>query len=209
MIRLNLSRFSLGLFALLAHLSGWAQVPSVAFYYGAAWRPELAAFDIVVLEPAHGHDPQRLRTPGMEPFAYLSVGELPDRHPAAPLAPAGCLSAARNPHWGGRIWNHAEPACRQFWIEHLFEPLWQRGWRGFFLDTLDSYRLDPQLDTNRQQAGLVELIGAIKQRAPDARLMLNRGFELLPQTAEAVELVAAESLLHRYEAASGTYAPTS
>ncbi|WP_144326312.1 endo alpha-1,4 polygalactosaminidase [Tepidimonas aquatica] len=206
---LNLGRFSLGILALLAHLGGWAQAPSVALYYGETWRPELTAFDIVVLEPAYGHDPQRLRAPGMEPFAYVSVGELPDHHPGAAQAPAGCLSSVRNPHWGARIWNHAEAACRGFWIEQVFAPLWQRGWRGFFLDTLDSYRLDPQLDPTRQQAALAELIRAIRQRAPQARLMLNRGFELLPQVADAVELVAAESLLHRFDAARGAYSPTS
>lgn len=184
----------------------WGQEISVAFYYGAAWRPELAAFDVVVLEPRQGHDPQRLRTPAMEPFAYLSVGELLDSHPAAATAPPDC-KAERNPHWGGRVWDHTQAPCQRYWIEQIFLPLWRDGWRGFFLDTLDSHRIVPQWDSKLHEAALVGLIRTLKHLAPEARLMLNRGFELLPEVADHVDIVAAESLLHRFDAATGRYGP--
>lgn len=192
------------LICLLALFSAAASAQSVAFYYGRAWLPELAAFDIAVVEPLAGFEPARLRRPGFEPFAYVSVGELRADHPGAANLPPGCR-AGENSAWGSLVLDHSEPNCRQHWITAVFEPLWARGWRGFFLDTLDSYRLAPKHDAAAQQAGLVALVREIKRLHPGARLMLNRGFELLPDIAPLTEMVAAESLFGRFDAATGSY----
>jgi hypothetical protein len=88
------------LLLVLAWLPQVAHALSVAFYYGRDPLPELAAFDIAVVETRHGFDPARLRRPGFEPFAYVSVGELAADHPALPGMPATCLVGI-NPAWGG------------------------------------------------------------------------------------------------------------
>jgi hypothetical protein len=81
-------------------------------------------------------------------------------------------------------------------IEHVIAPPWDKGYRGFFLDTLDSYRLAATTDAQRarQQAGLVAVIRAIKARYPDAKLIFNRGFEILPQVHDFAYAVVFESL---------------
>lgn len=186
-------------------LAAWpAHGLSVAFYYGREWLPELSAFDIAVVEPRHGFSPHSLRRPGFEPFAYVSVGELHADHPALEALPAACR-LAKNPAWNSVVLDQARDDCRRYWIEQVFTPLWQAGWRGFFLDTLDSYRLAPQADASRQQAGLVTLVETLKAHHPGLRLILNRGFELLPQIAPLVEAVAAESLFGRYDPTSRSY----
>lgn len=188
----------------LAAVMSMARAQTVAFYYGQEWLPELAAFDIAVVEPLHGFEPAQLRRPGFEPFAYVSVGEMRADHPAAAGLPAACRVGV-NAAWGGVILDHSRELCRRYWIETVFTPLWSRGWRGFFLDTLDSYHLLSGGDTVAQEAGLVSLIEEIRRKHPEARLILNRGFELLPQVAPLVEAVAAESLFGRYDAASRSY----
>ena len=55
--------------------------PAVAVFYAEqAPLAELKAFDIAVVEPDHGYDPIRYRTPDSELFAYVAVAEVqPDR----------------------------------------------------------------------------------------------------------------------------------
>ena len=54
--------------------------------------------------------------------------------------PAGVLTG-ENRAWGSSVIDHTAPAWPDFPIERILAPLWERGYRGFFLDTLDSYHL--------------------------------------------------------------------
>ncbi|MGN6388318.1 MAG: bifunctional glycoside hydrolase 114/ polysaccharide deacetylase family protein, partial [Burkholderiaceae bacterium] len=187
--------------------------PSIAFYYGA--QPpltDLAAFDIAVVDPDHVPDPaahRRAPADGAhELYAYVSLGEIqPSRRYYADLPP-GVLHGG-NAAWGSRVIDQAAPGWRGFFLDRVIEPLWQAGWRGFFLDTLDSYQLFAATDAERaaQAAAMTETIRELKRRHPEARLILNRGFELLPQIAPLVQAVAAESLYEGYDAARKAYRP--
>ena len=84
-------------------------------------------------------------------------------------------------------------------------PLWKQGFRGFFLDTLVSYRLATNFDEKAQQDGLVRVIETLHQRYPGIRLILNRGFEIVPRVRDKVQMVAAESLLRGWDASLKRY----
>jgi hypothetical protein len=61
--------------------NSWGQDFSAAVFYGAnpPWD-ELKAFNVVVVEPEHGFNPEEHRTSTSELFAYVSLGEvLPSR----------------------------------------------------------------------------------------------------------------------------------
>ncbi|MBK4738232.1 bifunctional glycoside hydrolase 114/ polysaccharide deacetylase family protein [Noviherbaspirillum pedocola] len=187
--------------------------PTVAFYYGD--HPplaELAAFDIAVVEPAHVADPRRSARNAAgashQLFAYVSVGEVRADRPYYARLPKGSLRGG-NAAWGSRVIDQTAPGWRDFFLDAIVAPLWQAGWRGFFLDTLDSYGLFAKTDAERraQTDALVALITEFKRRYPDARLMTNRGFELLPRVASLIDAVAAESLVAGYDAASDSYRP--
>ena len=187
--------------------------PSVAFYYGA--QPPLAdlqAFDIAVVEPDFVPDPRRharAEADGAhELFAYVSLGEVhPTRAYYASL-PAGSLRGS-NAAWGSRVIDQTAPGWQAFFLDAIIAPLWQRGWRGFFLDTLDSYQLFAATDDARraQQDAMVGILKEFKRRYPEGRLMLNRGFELLPQVAPLISAVAAESLYQGFDAGANSYRP--
>ena len=91
------------------------------------------------------------------------------------------------------------------------DALWRRGYRRFFLDTLDSYRLGLDSERAREQAaaGWIQLIRTLAERHPDARWILNRGFELLPEVSSLVDGVVAESLFDGWDPVTKTYAPVS
>ncbi len=183
--------------------------PAVAFYYGAnpPWD-ELQAFDLVVVDPDHVKDPAAVKLPHTQLAAYVSVGEVhPDRAYVADI-PKTWIKG-KNKDWGSLIIDQASPAWPKFFTDRVLTPLWNAGYRTFFLDTLDSYQQFAKTPEERakQEAGLVTLVNMVKQRYPQAQLMFNRGFEILPRTHQQVAWVAAESLLQGYSASKGQYAP--
>jgi polysaccharide biosynthesis protein PelA len=187
----------LGLSLLLPMLAARAAQPSVAFFYGPQPPPAvLRDFDWVVVQPDAVAQPQQLAGPHTTVFGYVSLGELATESAAARAMPAQCR-LGRNGPWGSWIVDQRQPACRAFYLQHVFGPLRAQGYRDFFLDTLDSYRLalGSPSERARYRAGLIALIEAVHQRDPQGRFMLNRGFELLDALqGQGVIAVAAESL---------------
>jgi peptidoglycan/xylan/chitin deacetylase (PgdA/CDA1 family) len=182
-----------------------AAVPAVALHYGAdAPLEELKAFDIVVVEPDHGFDPVRYRKPYSELFAYVAVGEIQPSRSYAKAIPAEHLLAANN-DWGSKVIDLSWPEWPTFVAEVIVRPLWEKGYRGFFLDTLDSYRLAKGVDEVAQQRGLIAVIETLHRQYPGIRLMLNRGFEVVPAVRDKVMMVAAESLFKGWNAGSRRY----
>lgn len=210
LLRLVLVAVVLGTAVTVSAQSG-APVPSVAFHY-AANPPlaELKAFDIAVIEPDHVPDPKPHRREAAvgasELYAYVSLGEVLPSRAYYKEIPAGILKG-ENRDWGSSVVDQAHPAWPAFFIERIVAPLWQRGYRGFFLDTLDSYHLIAKTPEARavQEAAMVATLRALKLRYPQIRLIFNRGFEILPQVNAMVQAVAAESMFRGYDAGRKVY----
>ncbi len=180
---------------------------SIAFFY-AANPPldELKAFDIVVVDPDHsGISPREYQTAHSQLFAYVSAGEAdPNRSSFKKIDPAWLI--ADNSGWGTRVVDLSNPAWRDYFLDQVVEPLWVAGYRGFFLDTLDSYQLVKDKERiPRLVEGLITVIRGIKARHPEARLIMNRGFEILEQVKDVTFAVAAESLFQNFDPAGGSY----
>lgn len=193
----------------LLSLAAWGRPSSVAFYYGAeAPWDELQAFDWVVLDPGHYPVPPKNTVGKAQPFAYVSVGEVAPDRPYAKEVPKDWLLGG-NPAWGSAVVDLARPEWTAFLADKVVRPLWESGYRNFFLDTLDSYQLyatTPEA-RSRQEAGLVSLIRGLRARFPGIGLFLNRGFEVLPQVHDEVAGVAVESLFEGWDAETKQYRP--
>jgi len=179
---------------------------SVALYY--ALNPpvnELKAFDIVVVDPDSGLTPEAYGAGSSSLFAYVSAGEAdPDRNYTEQMSREWFVG--ENKEWNSKVVDVSNPAWRTFFIDKVIEPLWKTGYRGFFLDTLDSYQLSADKSKMAaMESGLVEIIRAIKTRHPEVRLILNRGFEIFPKVKDLVFAVAAESLYQNFNPATGQY----
>ncbi|NMM14724.1 MAG: hypothetical protein HHJ17_14475 [Rhodoferax sp.] len=181
--------------------------PAVAFYYGAnpPWN-ELQAFDLVVVDPDHVPDPKLPALPHTRLAAYVAVGEVQPSRPYASAIPKAWLRG-ENKDWGSRLIDQSRPEWPRFFTDSIITPLWNSGYRTFFLDTLDSYQLFAKTPAERalQEAGMVAVVDALKQRYPQAKLIFNRGFEILPRTHAQVEAVVAESLFQGYDAGKTRY----
>lgn len=199
-------RFVIYLWVLFACANSYAN-PNTAFFYGKPVPVDLMAhFDQVVVDPDNIDNIEPLTAKGMTVFAYLSVGEINQSRSWYTDIPKQWL-LGENKAWGSSVVDLSNKAWQDYLINKLIAPLWQRGYRGFFLDTLDSYQLiteDPKRRLVQQQA-LITIIRTIHQRFPDVKLIFNRGFEVLPEVANYAVAVAAESLFQRWNAASASY----
>ena len=191
--------------------------PSFAFYYGKdiPWEA-LGAFDVAVVEPGNVSDgtgdnagvrgwSHRLN-PGTTVAAYIAVGEVhPTRGYFKAMRPEWKLG--ENADWGSIVVDQAAPGWSAFYLAQVIKPLWDQGYRAFFLDTLDSFYLvakTPEAQL-KQIAGMASLIKDIKRAYPNAKLIFNRGFEILPQVNTLAYAVAAESLFQGWDAGKNEY----
>lgn len=206
-MRLTLLRISVGFLLWLSVSFVAGAAPNVALYYGAnpPWE-ELKPFDVVVVEPEHGVDPRGARNARTQVFAYLSAGEIEFERPYAKALPKG-LARGTNEPWRSHVVDQTHPDWPRFFVDRIAAPLWEAGYRGFFLDTLDSFQLIASTDEERaQQAqGLARAIRALRDRYPDAKLIFNRGFEVLPELHREVYAVAAESLFRGWDQKARQY----
>lgn len=182
--------------------------PSVAFFYGK--HPPLDVlrdFDWVVVQPDAVARPETFARLHTTVFGYLSLGEVAKGSTAARALPAQCRLGENRP-WNSWIVDQAQVVCRSFYLDHIIEPLRARGYRDFFLDTLDSYRLVLKTPAERAayRKGLIALIEAMHRASPGARFILNRGFQLLDALkGRGVIGVAAESLYRGWNPATRQY----
>jgi uncharacterized protein (TIGR01370 family) len=193
-----------------------ANQKSFAFYYGA--NPplqELRVFDHVILEPDHVNGPAPASGPGDTAassrwIAYVALGEVHRTRPYYRKIPKDWI-LGENPSWGSAVLDQTPEAWPDFYLAHVIVPLWKRGYRGFFLDALDSYELyvkSPEARA-RQEQGLIAVIRRIKKAYPEARLVLNRGFTILPEIHDQIYAVAFESLFRGWDAARGKFTEVS
>ena len=190
--------------------------PSVAFYYGEAIPfDELGAFDWVVVQPgpalAEAKDLRSAFGPHTRSFAYVSVGEIGAEDPRLRAMPPGWLLAS-HPSWNTRVIDQTAPGWGAFLRDQIVAPLWKAGFRGLFLDTLDSYELAANTpeQRQRQQQALRQNVQELVQGFPGIRLILNRGFDLVDAgLATAIDAIAAESLYRGWDQQSRSYVDVS
>ncbi len=191
--------------------NSWSQDFSAAVFYGAnpPWD-ELKAFNVVVVEPDHGFRPKDYKTPTSELFAYVSLGEVLSSRAYAQDIPEAWF-IGENKAWESKIVDQTQDEWREFVLTKIIDPLWSQGYRGFFLDTLDSYQLvqQDQLFQKAQQQGLINVIRTIKQNYPEAKLILNRGFELVPNVHQEMYALAVESLFQGWNPSIKEFVPVS
>lgn len=181
---------------------------SVAFFYAANPPIDvLSQFDKIVLEPDNisQKDLVQLTASGASAFAYLSVGEVgPHRAYASLLLPEWILG--KNPAWNSDVLDLSNSRLRQFLLGRV-KQLQEAGYDGIFLDTMDSFNLVADTDSEKalQRAGLIKFIKDLGSLKSPPRIITNRGFEVLDAVAEHVEAVAAESLYASWNNEQQTY----
>lgn len=198
--------------SILAAQAAAAQASPAAFFYASNPPLEaLAAFGQIVLQPeaVTKDEVEWVQRGGCAAFAYLSIGELlPGEGWAREARPEWRLG--QNTAWGTWVMDPSRREWRELLLRRA-QALRAKGFAGLFLDTLDSplaNATDPAARRVREDA-LVSLLAELKQRDANVRLLLNRGFELLPRLSTLAAGVVAESLFRTFDPATRRYSAAS
>ncbi len=137
--------------------------------------------------------------------AYVSIGEIePWRETKTPYKKSWIIS--KNRTWDSLIADLRNRKYQEFIFERV-ATLYKKGYRNFFLDTMDAYHVtakDKKLFKEQQKA-LIEIVHRLHKKYPKSKLILNRGFELLDKIHNDISAVVAESLISRYDHATKSY----
>ncbi len=188
----------------LAVLMGWMAASTAqaderwAVYYGNALQAEdFASFDLIVLDAEHSGPVAPLKAQGKTVLGYLSLGEAESYRPYYKEIKHKKLVLAKNPQWPDhRVIDIRNPAWEAMVSGTLIPQLLAQGFDGVMFDTIDSPLHMERLDAKRY-AGMgktaADVICSIRAEYPDMKIMLNRGFEILPQVAGCIDMVMAET----------------
>lgn len=183
------------------------------------WKPEQTRFcidyslipdsavlrghDLCIIAVTAQVDLPLLREGGRSVLAYASMVEVqPGSREAEAAKKRGIPIIAQNPNWSSSVLDITHPQWLPWVLEDLAKPAITRGFDGLFLDTLDSAQLISAAHPEKAEScrsALVHAIQQVKAQHPGTRLILNRGFDLLPDVARDADAVLVESLYQTWD----------
>ena len=206
------SKFLLLFFLLGTLLFASTPKKSAIVYYGSNISyPMVGIHDYIIVEPnnidvyQHGFEVYRDKM-----YAYVSIGEIDPSDPAFAKLDKR-LIVGKNKAWKSHLLDLTDPAYKEFLFKEMIEPQIKRGFVNFFFDTLDSYQLIAKTkeDRAKNEAALVDIIHTFHQRYPHAKLILNRGFEILDKVHTDITALLFESYYQGVGGKNLSYRPVS
>jgi uncharacterized protein (TIGR01370 family) len=169
----------------------------------------LARYNIIVLDPAFEGSVEDCEAGGAKTFAYISLGEFATTQNIVSLPSDPAVLLDENPNWPGTFnVDVRRPEWRSHILDEVVPRLLALGFAGLFLDTLDTPPHLEEIDPIRfrgMHAAAAALVHALRRRVPDAPIIMNRGYALLAEVADAIDGVVAESFLTTYDFATKSY----
>lgn len=207
--RLAAALAGLGAFAPLLHATAVPQGPRFAVYYGHEDAPALSDCDVAVLDAEADDRLLARRAQGAIFLGYLSMGEIHATRTYAAAAESAGILLHPNPHWpDARFVDMRAEAWSRLVLEQLVPAIVARGFDGVFLDTLDDAEHLETTDPARfagMVAAAAALVRRMRQRFPTLRIMINRGYAVLPQIGGRFDMLLGESVRAAHDAARGGY----
>lgn len=184
------------------HVRRWAayydtQLPATAF----------EDLDLVIFDGRYHPDISPLKGKAVV-LAYISAGEVHgDTQEKLLLENTGAI-LYKNTNWDSYVVHPGSGRWRKMIFAHV-DKAQKDGFDGVMLDTLDSpiewgRSLSPDRHKKMQQAS-VKLIKDIRAKYPKMKIMLNRGFIILPEAAPYIDYALAESLLTQKDNSTGQF----
>lgn len=174
-----------------------AQAERWVVYYGASLPPEkFGSYDVIVFD--------REYHPSLEPLhqktllGYISLGEAENYRRDFDELKSRELFLVTNEAWRDHIIvDIRRPEWKAYIIETLVPQTLEKGFDGVMFDTVDSpvylELKHPEKYKGMKQAA-ADIIASVRARYPDIKIMMNRGFDVLPQVADKIDMVMAETV---------------
>lgn len=185
----------------------WNDVSSFICYYGD-FCEEQKNFDVAILHSNTLYTTENaaekvkeLSDSGTYTIAYITVGEDDALNVADGLGQGGYASyyiyengyPKQNPNWGSYFVDASNPVWQEKILEEAGRIL-DYGVDGLFLDTLDTVDVRPE-----SIGGLTELVKRLHETYPAAKLVANRGFNLLKYISPYISGLMFESFNTTYD----------
>ncbi|MGQ3030406.1 MAG: endo alpha-1,4 polygalactosaminidase [Ferrovibrionaceae bacterium] len=199
--------------ALQATPAAAADPPWIVYYGDSAPVAAFVPYRVVVLDADHYPQPLRaIAAQGSLLLGYMSLGEVENHRSHYQATVAAGIVLDENPNWPGSYYvDVRSPAWTRLIVDTLAPAILAKGFSGFFLDTLDNppylERTDPARFAGMTD-GAANLVTALRQRFPQAPIMLNRAFEILPRVVADIDFSLGESVFAAYDFETKKYKPT-
>jgi uncharacterized protein (TIGR01370 family) len=194
---------------LIASARNW-----VVYYDNTLPPTTFNPYDIVVFDDIKHPKPlQSLRNRPRLILGYISYGEAGGNRPF-PVHNTPGVRLEPNPWWEGNdIVDTRTEAWRNFILKEHIPTILAQGFNGIMIDTIESPLYlagkDPAKYAGLKQA-TIQLIRDTRKQYPNIVIMLNRGFEILPDVAPDIDLILMESTMvqHDRKENKSQYLPT-
>lgn len=183
--------------------SNLPHLPWIVFYGEKAPAGAFDTFNPVVLQ-ATAHPPiQPLLRQGKEVLGYVALTQTETSDPWYVKTKEKGIFIAEDVNWK-TSWtvDIRQPYWKQLFLDEIVPYVLTQGFTGLLMDQADVAIALEQNDPVKykgMQAALIDLINAIHLKFPEARLMLNRGYEILPQVGHVIAYELAETLYSSYD----------
>ena len=201
--------------AALLCLTGCTPAPRMAgdikhwavYYDDKLPAKEFKSLDLVVFDRRHHPKLDALKGHTIV-LAYVSMGEVYDDVPEkAQLEKENVLLSQHNV-WKSHAVDITSPLWRKLVLGYVDDAA-QKGFDGVMLDTIDSplYWAETQAPERRDamREAAVALVNAIHASHPTMKLMVNRGFAVLPMIAPVIDYALAESIMTNTDVSAGQF----
>ncbi|MBF0379694.1 MAG: endo alpha-1,4 polygalactosaminidase [Magnetococcales bacterium] len=183
--------------------------PLLVYYSNTAKIDSFNPFSLLVLD-SHYHPPLRpLEDRGKTLLGYISLGEVENIRPYFKKVKDDGIVLFENKNWQGSYFiDVRDKRWTKRVIEELIPDILRKGFHGLFLDTLDNpphlERINPKKYADMTQAA-INLVLAIRYHYPDIIIMMNRGYELLPDVGGDLDMVLGEAVYTRFDFTTKQY----
>ncbi|SHK16829.1 endo alpha-1,4 polygalactosaminidase [Thermocrinis minervae] len=192
----------------------WAKEPKfVGVYYADDPPPEMFyMFDWLVLDPHASANVLKkknlyIKHRRAKLFGYLSIFEISASNPHYKEVKPDWI-IGENPYWKEKILDLTKEEVKDFLLKRAKEIV-SMGFDGFFLDTLDSYKLAlPKERWEEQRKALVEFIRELKRAFPKQKIILNWGFDVIEDVNDLIDGFMVEGLFSKIDFQKGGYRDT-
>lgn len=197
-------------------MSGWLWAaephPWAVCYSGQIPEKALSPYKLIVLDSDRHPALGPLAAQGKTLLGYVSLGEAAQARGYFSSAQAAGVLLAENSNWKGSYFVDVRASgWRELVLRELVPATLKQGFHGVFMDNLDDAveleAREPVKFAGMRQAA-VELVRAIRREFPSAILMMNRGYTLLPDVEQSIDMALGESVFATYEFSSKQYLPT-
>jgi polysaccharide biosynthesis protein PelA len=189
--------------------SATASEPWVVCYSLSIDDADLSKYRLVILDADNHPTLSPLIGRGTPRLAYLSLTQMGKGRAEFPEAVRAGVMLEEHPVWtDAHYLDFRRPEWKSLVLDRLVPKALERGFSGLFLDTLDDAEFLESQDPVRyrgMRAAAVELVKAIRERYPQALLMVNRGYALMPQLATSIDILMGESVVGSFDTGTKAY----